>query len=115
MSDRPIGLIGVGLLGSALAERMTQAGLPMVGFDTDDAQLQRLRQLGCTAAANARDVAANCLRIVFCLPDSEVVKAVVREIEGELLAGAVLIDATTGDPDDAVKLAQELATRNVAY
>jgi 3-hydroxyisobutyrate dehydrogenase-like beta-hydroxyacid dehydrogenase len=33
MGDSPIGLIGVGLLGTALAERMLAAGLVVVGFD----------------------------------------------------------------------------------
>ena len=41
-----IGLIGVGLVGSALAERLTQAGFSLATFDVDPAHLSRLSSLG---------------------------------------------------------------------
>ena len=40
------GLIGIGLLGSALAERLIGAKLPLAGYDVDPAGGARLRALG---------------------------------------------------------------------
>jgi 3-hydroxyisobutyrate dehydrogenase-like beta-hydroxyacid dehydrogenase len=108
MSNSPIGLVGVGLLGTALAERMQAAGYDLVGFDLDAARLQTL-----AAAASAREIASRCRTIVLCLPDSQVVAAVIDEMADELAPGALVIDATTGDPDDTVRLAAMLRERGV--
>ena len=48
-----IGLIGVGLLGSAIAERLLAAGFRVYGFDTDGARTEWLREQGGVAAPDA--------------------------------------------------------------
>lgn len=115
MSDSPIGLIGVGLLGTALAERMLAAGRHVLGFDREAIQLQRLRELGGTAATSADEVAQRCDMITLCLPDSPIVETVVTRIEATLQPGTLLIDATTGDPDATESLAARLAAKKIGY
>ena len=115
MAKEPIGLIGVGLLGTALAERMLAAGLRVVGFDCDVARQEALAALGGESAKGARAIAATCPRIVLCLPDSAVVQAVIQEIDVDLPAGALLIDATTGDPETTVALAARLRLRGIGF
>ena len=41
----PVGIVGVGLMGTAFAPRLRGAGLPVVGFDLDHAVLE-----GCVRA-----------------------------------------------------------------
>jgi 3-hydroxyisobutyrate dehydrogenase-like beta-hydroxyacid dehydrogenase len=115
MSETPIGLIGVGLLGTALAERMLSSGRRVLGFDPAAQQLDRLRALAGEAAESAAYVAANCDQVVLCLPNSAVVAAVVASMEAGLLPGALIVDATTGDPEATAQLAARLAARNVGY
>ena len=115
MHNPPIGLIGAGLLGSALAERMRAAGLALAGYDPDPAACERLQQLGGETADAAADVASRCKVLVLCLPDSRVVQTVVESLGGSLAAGTLVIDATTGDPDETSTLAQRLAGRGIAY
>ena len=115
MSKTPIGLIGVGLLGTALAERMLKAGLTVLGFDQRPAQLDGLEQLGGRRAASAIDVADACEAIVLCLPDSAVVASVVSDLGTSLRPGTLFIDATTGDPDESAGLAAQLRTRGIGY
>jgi 3-hydroxyisobutyrate dehydrogenase-like beta-hydroxyacid dehydrogenase len=110
LSTSPLGLIGVGLLGTALAERMVAAGHKLLAFDIDP---KRLAQL--PAAASPAAVAAACPTIVLCLPDSTVVRTVAEQMGEGLAAGSLLIDATTGDPDDTVQLAQQLGQRGIGY
>jgi 3-hydroxyisobutyrate dehydrogenase len=115
MSDSPIGLIGVGLLGTALAERMLRGGFAIVGYDLAAPQRAQLLDLGGNSGTSAAEVATRCKRIVLCLPDSKVVKAVVDGLGDQLRPGTLLIDATTGDPDHTAALAQRLAARGVGY
>src|SRR5436309_3156047 len=115
MSDSPIGLIGAGLLGSALAERMLAAGCRLLAYDVERSHVQRLEAFGGEPAFSSAEVARCCDSIVLCLPDSQVVQVAVAELENYLQTRALLIDATTGDPDDTAALADRLAARGIGY
>jgi 3-hydroxyisobutyrate dehydrogenase-like beta-hydroxyacid dehydrogenase len=112
---QPVGLIGIGLLGSALAERLLTAGFDVVGFDLEPDRLSEFARLGGHAATSAADVAPRCGPIVLCLPADEISRAVVDEIRPSLRAGALLIDTTTGDPDEMAALGVRLATAGIDY
>ena len=45
-SRSPVGLVGVGLMGTAFAHRLRGAGLSVVGFDVDSARLAQLADIG---------------------------------------------------------------------
>lgn len=115
MNDSPIGLVGVGLLGTALAQRMLAAGLAVIGYDCAASAGERLHSLGGHCAAQIGEVADECNEIVLCLPDSHVVATVVNELGDRLTTGKLIIDATTGDPDATTALASQLAARGVGY
>ncbi len=111
----PLGILGVGLLGTALAERALAAGLPVVGFDVDPARRTALERLGGGAAPTAAGVAAACPVLLLVLPDDRVVDGVLEEIGGALRPGALLLDVTTGDPEVAAARAADLRPRGVEY
>ena len=115
MSKSPIGLIGVGLLGTALAERMIRGGWEILGFDVRPGQLDALAATGGKPAGSAVEVGAACDIVALCLPDSHVVAAVAAQIDETLRPGMLLLDATTGDPDQTTALAERLKSRGVGY
>src|SRR5947207_2534198 len=55
-----VGLIGIGLLGQALARRLLGAAFEVVGFDVDAAKLARFSELGGDAAATVAEIARRC-------------------------------------------------------
>jgi len=116
--EQPIGLIGLGLLGSAIAETLIAAGYTVVGYDLDFDKTVAIRELGGWSADSPRHVTDAAERIILSLPDSKVVREVAEGPEG-LLAGdrlpRYIIDTTTGDPDETVALAARLAERGLAY
>jgi phosphoglycerate dehydrogenase-like enzyme len=60
-SDRsPVGVIGLGLLGEALARRLIGAGFPVRGYDLDPAKNASFESLGGRAANSPAAVAASC-------------------------------------------------------
>lgn len=115
MDEPAVGLIGVGLLGTALAERFRASGLRVLGFDREPQRLEALEALGGTAARSAGEVVRGCPRIVLSLPTSAVVAAVLREVKGEFRPGQVVIDTTTGAPGDAAEAGRLLAGLGVGY
>ena len=101
----PIGLIGVGLLGSAIAARLSAAKYPVVGYD-----LLPERRLGATSA---QQVARECRTIILCLPTSGVAAQVLGELK--LTPGTVIIDCTTGEPQVMAAMGARLAKDGVDY
>ena len=105
----PVGLIGLGLLGQALAHRLLGAGFAVMGFDVDAAKNAKLAELGGRAAASIADVAKRCDPIVLAVFSTDQVEQV---IEGELLpvlgdgSGKIVLCASTCDPDRVAALGQ---------
>lgn len=74
---RRVGIIGVGLLGSAVATRLLQRGFEVIGYDTRATQLEALRPQGLRAAASVAEAAADADAVFIILPTLESVEAVV--------------------------------------
>ncbi|MBW8884703.1 MAG: NAD(P)-dependent oxidoreductase, partial [Planctomycetia bacterium] len=51
----------------------------------------------------------------LCLPNSDLVEQVLRDISDHLRADALVVDATTGDPDETEAIAMRLALRGIGY
>src|SRR3954469_15126179 len=97
MANKRVGLIGVGLLGTALAERMHQAGFVVSGYDTNwvyyDRQLLERPELAATVVktASAEQLASQHDTIVMCLPDSTAVELALGLFEHLLHPGSLII------------------------
>jgi 3-hydroxyisobutyrate dehydrogenase-like beta-hydroxyacid dehydrogenase len=114
MSDATIGLVGVGLLGTALAERLLGAGLSVRGFDLMPDRLAELVRLGGEADQTLESL-ATCPRLVLCLPDSTIVAGVIDRLASRLSAGQIVVDTTTGSPEDAERTHERLTGQGVHY
>jgi putative dehydrogenase len=117
MTDRnPVGVIGVGLLGQALAHRLLGAGFEVVGFDVDPAKSTSLAELGGRAAVSIADIAKRCEPIVLAVFSTDQVEQV---IEGELLpvlgegSGKIVLCASTCDPDRIASLGERVSARGL--
>jgi 3-hydroxyisobutyrate dehydrogenase-like beta-hydroxyacid dehydrogenase len=89
--------------------------MAVTGFDLAAKRRENVSRLGGVAAASARDVAAKSDVLVFCLPDSHVVGQVIAALGTDLRRGMLIVDATTGDPQDTMALAAALASRKIGY
>jgi 3-hydroxyisobutyrate dehydrogenase-like beta-hydroxyacid dehydrogenase len=112
---KTIGLIGLGLMGDALARRALKAGYTVVGFDVRPARRSALARCGVRIADSANTVALRCREIVFSLPTTAIAKKVIKEIEGSFRKDALLIDTTTGDPAATAQLGTRLRARRIGY
>ncbi len=115
MYQKEVGIVGTGLLGMAIAERFSQQGYHVVGFDVDSSRRQQLSNLGCLATESLQELTEHCRRIVFSLPNSDVVSGVVDELHDRAGRVKFIIDTTTGDPETTVAVARRLARQGIGY
>jgi len=113
---KTVGLVGIGLLGQALAHRLLQSGFAVVGFDVDPAKTAALAKLGGMPAASIADLAPRCDAIVLAVFSTDQVEQVV---ERELLPAlgdrsrVVVLCASTCDPDRIAALGARVAARGL--
>ena len=115
-TPKQIGIVGLGLMGSALAERLIGAGYGAVGFDIDAEKLRSLDKIGGAAAASPADVARQCDVVFLAVFNTEQVEDVVeRHLLPAIGAGSgkILLCASTCDPDRIAALAQRIAPQGL--
>jgi 3-hydroxyisobutyrate dehydrogenase-like beta-hydroxyacid dehydrogenase len=109
-------MVGIGLVGTALAENLLAAGFEVLGFARSVTSRDALARRGGRAVPSARAVGEEAERVILSLPDSSAVEDVILGPEG-LLAGTarvrLILDTTTGDPERTEALAARLAARGV--
>jgi 3-hydroxyisobutyrate dehydrogenase-like beta-hydroxyacid dehydrogenase len=110
-----VGLIGLGLMGGALADRLLGAGQRVIGWDIDAERRAALREHGGEVARDAQEVFSSCSRVVLSLPSHREVGDVVRAAGAALGRGLTIIDTTTGDPASSEELAKILSEQGIIY
>jgi 3-hydroxyisobutyrate dehydrogenase-like beta-hydroxyacid dehydrogenase len=113
-----IAIVGVGLLGSAVASRLLDGGFKVTGYDTRPDQLTRLRARGLEAAASLKEVAAGADAAFTILPTPESVETAILGAEGLLRLlprSAPLIQMSTISPTLTRRLAEAAAAAGVAF
>ena len=121
MADRKtVGLIGLGLIGTALARRLLAAGFSVMGYDVEAKRGAALGELGGRAAGSVAELAGACSRIVVAVFNTDQLEDVVLGQAGVLAGMAatpgarIVMNVTTSDPDRVAALAAQVAPRDVA-
>lgn len=110
-----IGIIGVGLVGTAIAKRLLAAGYAITGYDLRADQMEGLAQLGGAPAASAAAVVSACDRVILSLPTSGIAGVVLQQTHANIRPGMLILDTTTGAPEDAIRFASTLAVIGAEY
>lgn len=84
--ERKVGLVGVGIMGSAIGANLVKAGFIVVGFDVDPARMQDFTAAGGVAAGSPREVAEQADVVVTLLPGAHILHDVVSASDGLIAA-----------------------------
>ena len=98
-----VGVVGLGLLGRAIAARLASAGFPVVGHDRSAEAMRAFE-------GRASEDALRAPRIVLAVFDSADAEQVVAASSAQLY-----LDCTTGDPTRVEAMAAGLAKRGIRY
>ena len=117
--DRPaIGFIGLGLMGSAMVERLQALGYPVtVIAHRNRAPIEAAVARGAKEATTAGALASTSDIIMLCVDTSAAVESVMRGPDGvieNLTDGSLVIDFGTSLPGSTRALADEVKARNSA-
>ena len=63
-----VGIVGIGIMGSAMMRNLIEAGFEVVGYDVSEAAMARLAGAGGIAATSPRDVAEKAEILITSLP-----------------------------------------------
>ncbi len=113
-----VGIVGLGLLGSAVAGRLRAAGHDVVGYDVVGERVQALVALGGRAEASAAGVAKAAEAVCVVLPSLASVEEVVvgpRGLAASGRAGQTIIQMSTISPSLTERLAREVSARGLAF
>ena len=106
MSEKPVGVVGLGYIGLALTTRLIQAGHEVVGYRRGDPTTFLSR--GGVAARSIPELAQICDVIFLALPNGRVSGEVITSITASG-AQATILDVTTQPPAFAVENATRAA------
>jgi 3-hydroxyisobutyrate dehydrogenase-like beta-hydroxyacid dehydrogenase len=115
---RVVGLVGLGLVGQALAQRLLAAGFVVHGFDLREEARNALAAAGGQPLAAAAEVGARCDCVLLAVFDSDDVVSVLEGPCGLLAPGHrvhTVIDCSTGTPEVLQALAARLRTQGIAF
>jgi 3-hydroxyisobutyrate dehydrogenase-like beta-hydroxyacid dehydrogenase len=117
VNGKVIGIVGLGLVGQALATRLAAAGFNLIGFDRQDSARAAWAAQGRRLAPSAAAMGALCERCVLAVFDTAGVLQVVGGPTGLLSGGSItaLIDCSTGDPAALQALATRLGERGIDF
>ena len=114
-SDTQVGLIGIGLLGTALAERLIRHGVTVLGFDIDPTRRDALAAMGGLASNDVPGLLSSCKVVILSLPTSAIARDVLEQNAAVLQADSTIVDTTTGDPEEMCAIGAFLSQRGVDY
>lgn len=113
-----VGFIGLGLMGKPMARNLMRAGYPLTIHNRSRGPVDELAAEGATPATSPKEVAEQVDVVITCLPDSPDVEQVTLGSNGIIQGGRpglTVIDMSTIAPGVAVRIADELAERDIHW
>ena len=103
-----VGMVGMGLLGAAIAHRLRLGGFAVAGYDPDATRHGAVDRV----CGSLDELVESVEALVVCLPDSTVTAGMVGRLARP---GLLVLDATTGSPAEMASFGEELALAGTEY
>ncbi|HEU0197660.1 MAG TPA: decarboxylating 6-phosphogluconate dehydrogenase [Nevskiaceae bacterium] len=112
-----LGFVGLGRMGLNMVERLQEAGVDCVVFDTQAAARKAAATCGATPATSLSDLVARLAtpRAVWMMLPTAVVDPVLKTLAPALEAGDMVIDGGNSHYTEDLRRAGELAPRGIHY
>ncbi len=98
MKGRSVGVIGLGIMGSAMAANLVRAGFSVHGYDILPARRAALKRAGGKPSSSAKELARQAAIVITSLPSAEALHAVSEQ----LAERAIVVETSTLPIEDKV-------------
>ena len=95
MAQQTVGMIGLGIMGSAMSANLMRAGFRVAGFDLVPRRRAEHKRAGGVAAKSPRDLAKRADLIITSLPSERALAEVAAELAASAKRGTVVIETST--------------------
>lgn len=113
-TSNPVSVLGLGLMGTALASALIKAGHPTTVWNRTAAKTGPLAAQGATPAGTAKEAIEAAPLVIVCLTTNDSVRTLLAP-EAEALAGRTLVNLTNGTPSQARELAAWAEEHGITY
>jgi 3-hydroxyisobutyrate dehydrogenase-like beta-hydroxyacid dehydrogenase len=110
-----VGLIGLGNMGSAFAERLLEAGCDLVVHNRSREKADALAALGAAVAESVAELAAAVDIVLTSLSDDEAFESVASAVVAAARPGTILADMSTVSPGVSARVASLADDASVPY
>jgi len=110
-----VGLIGLGNMGTAFAERLLDAGYGLVVMNRTPAKAAPLEARGATLAGSYADLAVSVDVVLTSLADDGALDEVAAALLAVAKPGTVIVDTSTVSPAASARVAERAGRASVAY
>lgn len=115
-TKKHVAVIGTGMMGSTLARLLLQNGYTVTVWNRTPSKLDALVEAGAISAKTVEEAVAAGSVLVMCVHDYKAVDDILRHKEvAAAFAGKLLIQFTTGSPQDARQYAEWTRTHGGHY
>ena len=112
-NDSRVGLLGVGLMGTAMAHRLLSQGVPVIAWDRTPGHVEALAARGAEVAGTPGEVVSSADAVITMLPSAEVVLDVVEPLLGQWPEETIWLQMSSVGAPEADQLAQLAAAHGV--
>src|SRR5439155_3745722 len=95
MTQQTVGMVGLGIMGSAMSFNLGRAGFRVAGFDVVPRRRAEHQRAGGVAAKSPRDVARRADLLVTSLPSARALAEVAAELAASAKRGTIVIETST--------------------
>ena len=108
-----VGLLGVGLMGSAMTHRLLNQGIPVVVWDRDPSHVEPLRSRGADIAGSPGEVVSAADVVITMLPTAEAVVSVVEPLLAQWPRTTIWVQMSSVGATESDELAGLAASHGV--
>jgi putative dehydrogenase len=95
MHDSTIGVIGLGIMGSAIAGNLMRAGHRVVGYDVVAGRRRALQNAGGSVVRSGRDVGRQARIVITSLPSADALMLTAAELSAATPTASIVIETST--------------------
>ncbi len=115
MAIMNIGIVGLGRMGNAIAQRLVSAGHQVIGFDVDKEALKKAHEINVETVPSLEDLAFATRVIWLMVPVGKAVDDTLGQLIPHMKGGDIIVDGGNSDFHDSIRRAQMLKNYEIYF